>query len=81
MIHGLIDDSECNVEEVIQRVSSTHNTSTSQTEENASRGNSALTLSGTTPATTVPLTQKKSHVISTAVSHAPLEVCYFSLLM
>uniref|UniRef100_A0AAF5PWA4 K Homology domain-containing protein n=1 Tax=Wuchereria bancrofti TaxID=6293 RepID=A0AAF5PWA4_WUCBA len=74
MIHGLIDDSECNVEEVIQRVSSTHITSTSQSEENASRSSSALTLSGTAPTMTVPLTQKKSYAIGTTVSYTPLEM-------
>ncbi|EJD73951.1 KH domain-containing protein [Loa loa] len=76
MIHGLIDDSECNVEEVIQRVSSTHNTSTSQSEENTSRSNSVLTLSSITPTATIPVTQKKSHTIGTAVSHPPLEMSH-----
>lgn len=78
MIHGLIDDSECNVEEVIQRVSSAYNASTSQTEESANRSTSVLTLPSTTPTTTAPPSQEKSHDISTVVAHAPLEVCYFS---
>uniref|UniRef100_A0A0R3RZW7 Protein kinase domain-containing protein n=1 Tax=Elaeophora elaphi TaxID=1147741 RepID=A0A0R3RZW7_9BILA len=75
MIHGLIDDSECNVEEVIQRVSSSHNTSISQSEENANRSTSALALSGTS-ATAAALIQKKSHACGTVVSHAPLEVSH-----
>ncbi|KAL3981526.1 Ankyrin repeats (3 copies) family protein [Acanthocheilonema viteae] len=76
MIHGLIDDSECNVEEVIQRVSSAYSTSISQSEENASGSNSALTLSSTTPATTASLPQKKSHAIGTVISHEPLEMSH-----
>uniref|UniRef100_A0A8R1TVW6 ANK_REP_REGION domain-containing protein n=1 Tax=Onchocerca volvulus TaxID=6282 RepID=A0A8R1TVW6_ONCVO len=74
MIHGLIDDSECNVEEVIQRVSSIHNFSASQSEENGSRSNPAL--NNTTPATTTPLIQKKSHATGTASSYALLEMSH-----
>lgn len=74
MIQGLIDDSESNVEEVIQRVINAHNTSTSQSEENASRSNSALTLSSTALETTI-LCQKKSLAVG-----APIEVCYLFLI-
>ncbi|VDO29434.1 unnamed protein product [Onchocerca flexuosa] len=72
MIHGLIDDSECNVEEVIQRVSNIHNFSASQNEENGNRSNPALT--NAMAATATPLFQKKSHAIGTASS------VFFSLL-
>ncbi|KAM3726621.1 Ankyrin repeat and KH domain-containing protein mask [Dirofilaria immitis] len=79
MIHGLIDDSECNVEEVIQRVSSIHNSSASQSEENASRSNSALTLSSATLAATTPLIQKKPYAIGTGTSYAPLEMSHTAM--
>uniref|UniRef100_A0A915PNI7 K Homology domain-containing protein n=1 Tax=Setaria digitata TaxID=48799 RepID=A0A915PNI7_9BILA len=76
MIHGLIDDSECNVEEVIQRVNSTHNSSIPQSEENTSRSNSALTLTGATSIATAPLTQKKSAAIVTTITHSQSEVSH-----
>lgn len=78
MIHGLIDDSECNVEEVIQRVSSAHNTSTSQSEESAHKNGSAAATVAPEPSpvpTVQAVAQKKPTTSAcTTPPHASPEV-------
>ncbi|VDM96170.1 unnamed protein product [Thelazia callipaeda] len=76
MIHGLIDDSECNVEDVIQRVNSIHNSTTSQSEENAIRSTSALSGTGIVPSTTSPLTAQKKPVSGITVSQESPEMVH-----